>query len=338
MADTTDDSLMNRFDLNGLRCFRARDAVVAVTFVALLLVAIEGAAIRRAGERMDPGIGRTLVLAVGRPAGWAADRLPFADLVDRATAGLSPDPPLDSAARLDRLMPGRRGVPPVTAAAFDPADVGGKPPPRRPLRTLLVTGDSLSTPLDDHLARLLAPDGVRVIRDPHLGTGISKTFVVDWGQLSASQVRRYHPDAVVMFVGANEGFPMRDAAGDEIDCCGPDWAAVYANRVRRVAATYRQGGAANVYWVAIPRLRDPDRDRIARVVNAADAVAVAPWRAQIRVVQTSSTFTPDGYRDAMPVDGRERLVRESDGVHLNDLGAQILAEMVLRQIAADRAY
>jgi hypothetical protein len=337
MAEPADDSLMNRFDVNGLRCFRARDAVLAVAFVALLLVVVEGAAIRRAGERMEPGIGRALVLAVGKPAGWVADRLPFSDVADKVTAGLSPDPQLDSTARLDRL-PAGRGVPPVTAAAFDPADVGAKPAPRRPLRTLLVTGDSLSTPLDAHLARMLAPAGVRVIRDPHLGTGISKTFVADWGQLSTSQVRRYHPDAVVMFVGANEGFPMRDAAGEEIECCGPAWAALYANRVRRVAGTYRQGGAANVYWVAIPRLRDPDRDRIARVANAADAVAVAPWRAQIRVVETGPTFTPDGYRDAMPVDGRERLVREADGIHLNDLGSQILAEMIVRRIAADRTY
>jgi lysophospholipase L1-like esterase len=55
-------------------------------------------------------------------------------------------------------------------------------------------------------------------------------------------------------------------------------------------------------------------------------------------VETGPTFTPDGYRDAMPVDGRERLVREADGIHLNDLGSQILAEMIVRRIAADRTY
>jgi hypothetical protein len=338
MAERTDDSLMNRFDAHGLRCFRARDGIAAVTLVALLLVLFEGAAVRRAGEQMDPGLDRTLVLAVGKPAGWVADRLPLSDVAARATAALSPDPQLDRAARLDAAAPGGGGIPPVTAAAFDPAALGDRRPARRPLHTLLVTGDSLSTPLDNELGRMLAAKGVRVIRDPHLGTGISKTFVADWGQLSASQVHRFRPDAVVMFVGANEGFPMPGAGGRQVECCGPEWAAIYANRVRRVAATYRRGGAANVYWVTIPSLRDPDRDRIARVVNAAVAVAVQPWQAQIRLVETGATFTPGGYRDAMPVDGRETLVRQADGVHLNEAGARILAQLVLRRIAVDRSY
>jgi lysophospholipase L1-like esterase len=339
MAEARDDSLMNRFDENGLRRFRARDAIVAVTLVAVVLVLFEGTAIRRAGEQMNPGIGRSLVLAVGKPAGWLADRLPLADWADRATAWLSPDAELDASAAFDDAGPARGGrAAPVTADAFDPAALGDKPPPRRPLRTLLVTGDSLSTPLDTQLARRLADHDVRVIRDPHLGTGISKSFVVDWGQLSASQVKRFHPDAVVMFVGANEGFPMPGPGGRDVKCCGPEWAAAYANRLRRVGDTFRQGGAANVYWVALPSLRDPDRDRIRRVVNAALDVAVQPWRAQIRVIETAPTFTPDGYRDAMPVDGRETIVREADGIHLNEVGARLLADMVLRAIARDRTY
>ena len=332
-----DDSLMNRFDKHGLRCFRARDAIVAVAFVALLLVLFEGPSIRRAGERMDPGIGRTLVLVVGEPAAWIAEQLPLAEAADQATAGLSPDAALDSSARLDQEVAATNDIPPVTADAFDPVALGAEPPRKRPLRTLLVTGDSLSTPLDAHLARMLAPEGVRVIRDPHLGTGISKSFVVDWGQLSDSQVRRHEPDAVVMFVGANEGFPM-PVRGSEVECCGPEWAAAYANRVRQIAATYRRGGVANVYWVLLPGIRDPDRDRIARVVNAAVGVALAPWRAQIRVIETAPTFTPDGYRDAMPLAGRVRLVRESDGIHLNDVGSELLAEMVERRISMDRSY
>ena len=39
------------------------------------------------------------------------------------------------------------------------------------LKTLLVTGDSLAQPLDVQLARRLAGDGVRTVRDAHLGTG-----------------------------------------------------------------------------------------------------------------------------------------------------------------------
>jgi lysophospholipase L1-like esterase len=329
-----DDSLMNRFDAHGLRCFRARDAILAVTVTAVLLVLFEGASMRTTARHMPPGIGRDLVDVVAEPAGWVADRLPLARLATRATAWLSPDAKLTAAAGFAGAPAlGARSAP-VEPAAFDPGAIGAPAPRRRRLRTLLVTGDSLSTPLDTELARSLAGTGADVVRDPHLGTGISKTFLLDWGQLSTSQVRRHHPDAVVVFVGANEGFPMKGPRG-EVRCCGAGWAAVYATRLRQMADTYRQGGAARVYWITLPVPRDPDRQRISRVVNAAIAVAMEPWRAQIRVVDTVPVFTPEGYRDAMPVGGRQAIVREADGIHLNRAGARVLADIVLRRLGQD---
>ena len=67
----------------------------------------------------------------------------------------------------------------------------------------------MTMPLDAVLARRLAGgNAVEVTREPHIGTGISKTALVDWGKLSARQIAAQKPDAVVVFIGANEGFPM----------------------------------------------------------------------------------------------------------------------------------
>ena len=175
-----------------------------------------------------------------------------------------------------------------------------------------------------------------MVRDPHIGTGISKSVIVDWGKLSASQVAKHHPSAVVVFIGANEGFAMKGAGGREVQCCGVDYAAVYASRVRQMMNTYRQAGAARVYWLTLPAPRDPDRAKVARTVNAAIAVAAQPWRAQVRVVDTVPIFTPGGrYRDAMDVGGQEKIVRESDGIHLNATGSSYLADRLLPLIDAD---
>jgi hypothetical protein len=173
-----------------------------------------------------------------------------------------------------------------------------------------------------------------VIRQPHLGTGISKSFLVDWGQLSARQVQRERPDAVLVFIGANEGFPMEGPDGKEVECCGADWAAIYANRARRMADTYRRGGAARVYWVTIPTPRDPDRHAISRVVNAAIRVAAQPWRSQVRVIDSVALVSPRGYQAAL----NGRIVRASDGIHLNDAGAELLAQAVLDRINQDFVY
>ena len=196
----------------------------------------------------------------------------------------------------------------------------------------------MAMPLDVETARRMAdsdPD-VDVQRDPHVGTGISKSGLVDWGKLSTQHVRERKPDAVVVFIGANEGFPLPGPGGKNVDCCGPDWAAAYANRVRRMMDTYRQGGGARVYWLTLPIPRDGDFAEVARAVNAAIEVAAQPFRAQVRVLDMTELFTPGGqYRDAMTVDGRKRIVRESDGIHLNGTGAGLAAEQVIDAVHRD---
>jgi lysophospholipase L1-like esterase len=334
-----DDGSMGRFESGGGRRFSARDAVKTVLVATVLLVLFAGGSIRRAGAEMSPGVAKSIVQAVGKPAGWVADQLPFASIGHHLTAWLSPEEDLGSSgtgfvsSTASSGAPG--GVPPVTPEAFDPAALGAKPPPRRPLEKLLVTGDSLSQPLDQDLARRLA-GSVDVVRDPHVGTGISKSIIVDWGKLSSAQVKKDKPGAVVVFIGANEGFPMKGPDGREVQCCGPDYAAIYASRVRQMMNTYRQAGAARVYWLTLPAPRDSERQKIARTVNAAIVVAAQPWRSQVRVVDTVPIFTPGGrYRDAMEVDGQDKIVRESDGIHLNQTGSDLLAETLIGVIDRD---
>lgn len=337
-----DDGSMGRFERAGVRRFSARDAVMAMGVTVVLLVLFAGGSIRRAGAEMSPGVPRTIVQAIGKPAGWAADRLPFASIGHHLTAWLSPESDLGSGgsgfASLSSVGPGSGAagqVPPVTPDAFDPAAVGAPPPPRRPLKTLLVTGDSLSQPLDQQLAQRLA-GSVKVVRDPHLGTGISKSLFVDWGKLSVAQVKSNHPDAIVVFIGANEGFPMTGPTGRDVQCCGVDYAAIYATRARQMMNTYRQAGVARVYWLTLPTPRDADRQKIARTVNASIAVAAQPWRSQVRVFDTVPIFTPGGhYRDAMSVGGQQKIVRESDGIHLNAAGSSLLADDLLPVIDRD---
>lgn len=336
-----DDSLMERFDEQRLRRFTARDAVVATGLIALLLLVFSGGSVRDAGEEMNPGLGRDLVLAVGKPAGWVADQLPFASIGHTLTGWLSPDTKLVGAGfatTATTTRPGGAASAAVTPDWFE-ASALGEPQPKHRLHTLLVTGDSLSTPLDLELGQRLAPGGVDVIRDPHLATGISRDDLVDWARLSATQVAEHHPDAVVIFIGANEGLPMPGPDGKDVSCCGPEWAAIWANRARRLMDNYRRNGAAKVYWLTVPTARDPDRKPITDAVNAAVYAAAAPWRSQVRVIDDASFFTPgDRFRNAMEVDGREEIVREPDGIHLNQTGSGLAADQVEEALERDFTY
>jgi len=328
-----DDSLMDRFDRSHVRSYRARDALIVVLVAAVVLVVLEGTSVLKAGRQLAPGVQRDALIAVGHPTSAIARALPLHAATTRLVAGLSPDSKLSGSGGFDQhgsqVVAG--GVPQVTPDAFPASVIGGPAPPKRPLHTVLVTGDSLSTPLDLEIARRLAGSDVKVIRDPHLGAGISKTDLIDWGRLAVTQTQNDRPDAVVAFIGANEGFPLPGPSGTQLQCCGAAWAATYANRVRQVMNTYRRGGKALVYWLTVPTPREVARVRIERSVNAAVTVAAQPWAGQITVLDTIPIFTPGGrYRDSMPIGGRPTLVRESDGIHLNEAGSSLLAGVLLR--------
>jgi lysophospholipase L1-like esterase len=338
MSAPRDDSLMSRFDDEGARRYRARDAVFVVLLVAVLLSLFEGPSILHAGERMT-GLGGQIVRGVGRPVASASTRIELADVAHDATGFLAPEEALGSSGgSFTGVASASTGqIPTVTPEAFDPVRLGLPAPPRRSLHTLLVTGDSMSMPLDADLAQRLVPR-VHVIQDPHVGTGISDSQIVDWGKLSAKQAQSDRPDAVVVFIGANEGFPMAAAGGGQIRCCSVRWAAIYAQRVRIIANTYRRGGRAYVYWITLPDQRETARQAIARVVNAAIEVGVQPWADRVRLLDSVPIFTPHGYRDAMPIAGVTKIVRESDGVHLNDAGSKLLASYVLADLSRDFNY
>jgi lysophospholipase L1-like esterase len=338
MPAPRDDNLMERFDRQQLRRFGARHAIASVFLAAALLIVFDGHSVLRAGDQMNPGLGRTIVVAVGKPSSTIAKSTPIAAAVSSATSFLNPNLPLRGAGFSAAL--GATGQPgEVTPSAFPPSAIGAPPAPKRGLHSLLVTGDSMSEPLDSDLAGDLIGDDVKVTQDPHIGTGISTTFVVNWAQLSVAQVKAYHPQAVVIFIGANDGFPMSGPNRRQVSCCSAQWAAIYANRVRQIANTYRQAGAAHVYWLTLPTPRDPARARISRVVNAAIAVGVAPWASEVTVLDTVPIFTPGGvYRDAMKIGGAETIVRQSDGIHLNDAGSSLLARVVLAAIRQRFTY
>jgi lysophospholipase L1-like esterase len=285
------------------RRLTARDALKVVAIAIGLLVLFDGTALRKAGEEMQPGWERDVVLAAGKPVGWVADRTP-----------------LHKVELFSWVSPGGVG-----------GSAGGTG-----RHTLLVTGDSMAMPLDVEMARRLAGKGFRVVRDPHVGTGISKSLFVDWRTLSARQVRKRRPDAVVVFIGANEGFPMPGPGGRQVQCCGREWINVYASRVQRVMANYRRKGAAKVYWLKLALPREGDRQEIARAVNEAIDVAARKYPSEVRVLDMAKTFTPGGrYRDAMDVSGQKRLVRDPDGIHLNETGAGVAAGQVQTAINRD---
>jgi hypothetical protein len=202
---------------------------------------------------------------------------------------------------------------------------------------VLATGDSMIQIIDGDLQRRLGgrrPISVR--SDAHISTGISKPFMFDWVAHARAVARSLHPDVTVMFLGANDGFPMGTPSGAKAPCCNDAWVREYARRARKMMGAYARKGAGTVYWLLLPTPRSSRFQMVFRPVNRALRAAAASFPGVVHVVDLGATFTPHGrFRRTMRWHGRTVTVRQDDGVHLSVAGASIATTLVLRRMRRD---
>jgi hypothetical protein len=204
--------------------------------------------------------------------------------------------------------------------------------PRSGRLKVLAAGDSMIQIIDSYLQQRVGSGPARVRSDAHISTGISKPSLLDWPAHAMRRARGMRPDVTVMFLGANDGFPMAGAG-----CCGRAWRLEYARRARGMMRTYARGGRARVYWLLLPAPRGGNFRKVYFAVNAALRRAARGLEDDVRLIDLVEVFTPGWrYRDSMQIGGRTVRVRQSDGVHLNTTGASLAATLVIRAMRRDR--
>jgi lysophospholipase L1-like esterase len=243
------------------------------------------------------------------------------------------------------IPPGRRAMT-ARLRAFRPgrwrveAQVAGGRRLRRKVRVrprhgrlrMLATGDSMIQIVDTFLKQKIGGGGpARVRSDARISTGISKPGMFDWVAHARRQAAA-RPDVTVMFIGANDGFPIGG-----VSCCGDAWIDAYAGRVRKMMGTYKRGRAGVIYWLTLPTPRSGNFARVFRPVNEALRRAAAPFMEQVRLIDLRRTFTPDGrFHRTIRYRGRTIVARQEDGVHLSTAGASITASIIIRALKRDR--
>ena len=334
---------------------RAATARKAVLVAAVAVLVLDPRSLVWQGEAMQHGVTRTVTLAVARPLEAVSRALWLEQATDAALAtlhigegGRGGTPPLlaSGAQRSSQAVPRIPGAPDESgraraggAIAPAPARIAGPSSPRpsaaRPLN-LLVTGDSMVGYLGPRLAAALAgTDLVRPQVDVHNGTGLTRPLLVDWAALAQRQVARYRPDVAVVMLGTNDDIGMRLPDGTVAAEGSSLWVAEYRRRLEIVMGILSQRGRAQVMWLTLPMAGEQRRNRVYTVINdaARQTARVVPG---MRVIEVGETLTPGGrYRDTMPVKGRDRIVRAPDGIHLNQTGSEIAAEIVLATLRRD---
>ncbi len=306
--------------------------VLAVMLIALGIAALfNSEAIVRAGEGMQQGTTRDIVLSVARPlddvTGTIGLHLPREGLdlafgqEDKTASGTELEEGSAAILRRGAATQERRQAPAFRQPTqADPIEV-------------LVTGDSEAEFLGQRLTDQSKPGLLEVETVAQNATGLTNPDFFNWEINAQQEVDARDPDAVVMAIGGNDGFNV-EAGGQLYGPGDPEWQTEFARRVAVVAKTLSGNGKRPVYWVPPPTARDGDLNEIYATQNRAveQAVAAVPG---LRYVDVYSTLSGGKYSDSLRIDGQKVLARQSDGVHFSREGAVAPARLVLESMGKD---
>jgi len=304
--------------------------VLLVVVIAVLIAAIFNAeAMVRAGEGMKPGTTRDVVLSVSRPLADVTGFLQLHrprqgfDLVFGQESKTASGTELEtgSAAILERKPKPKPQKPDWP-----------QPTPQRPLE-VFVTGDSEADLVGLGLVDLNSKGLMKIDTVARNGTALTNPGFFNWEVNAEQEMAARDPGAVVMLIGANDGFNV-EVDGELHPPGTPEWETEFARRVAVVLETLTGGGERPVYWVPPPTARDENYNEIYRSQNAAVKRAVESVEGA-RYVDIFNTINNGRYSDQIELDGRKVLGRQSDGIHFNRDGAKVPSRMILDAMAED---
>ena len=156
-------------------------------------------------------------------------------------------------------------------------------------------------------------------------------------ELKAEDASRDTVHIAIVMIGSNDRYNIRTSWRERIDLGSAEWREEYGRRVDRLAKTLKRRGIA-AYWVGLPIMRRPDANELAQVIN--EVVREKAYLNGIKFIDTTAHFADEAgnYTAYGPdVAGKQRLVREADGVLFTWAGYRKLAHFVEREIKRDLA-
>jgi hypothetical protein len=301
--------------------------VLGVIVIALAVaVLFNSEALVRAGEGMQPGTTRDVVLSVGRPVDDAAGAIGLHLPREGLDLAFGQE---DKTAEGTQLERGSAAIlrPRTERQSFR------QPTASRPLH-VFVTGDSQAEFLGQRLIDQSPPGLLDVETVARNGTGLTNPAFFNWEINAEQEMATRDPDAVVMAIGGNDGFNVQTSDGSLYNPGEEGWEAEFARRVAVVSSVLSDDGRRPVYWVAPPTARDPKFNAIFASQNRAVERATGAVPA-LRYVDVYSTLNHGRYSDDLRIDGRRVVARQADGIHFTREGAVAAVRLILDSMAED---
>jgi hypothetical protein len=199
---------------------------------------------------------------------------------------------------------------------------------------LQAYGDQFAEGILGGLVESFAGDNrVQVSRKHRALSGIARIDFED--ELKAEEASRDTVHIGVVMIGVGDRIHIRAGNRDRLILGSPEWREEYGRRVDRLIKTLKRRGIA-IYWVGQPIMRRPEANDPAQMMN--DIVRDKTYLNGIKFIDIQAHFADEAgsYAAYGPdITGKQRLLREGDGVLFTDAGNRKLAHFVEQEIKRD---
>jgi lysophospholipase L1-like esterase len=352
LGETWDDEQFKETREKDLRQRTAdvRSAVIAAVSCLLLATLLTSAKIVEIAERQEFGTARDRQLAVAeqvdrvsnffslnRPydaiqaiRGTGDDVASRIDTIDEVIADLDlgiDDPPADPPVPDAPVGPvGPDSTSTTSTTTTVPAWPIRTVDATRPL-TVFVAGDSQAKYLADAVTTE-SSFAFEVEQQHEISTSLSRPDYFNWPARLREVDESQDPEAVVLFIGANDHQDMTDSDGGRLVEGTDIWQAEWRRRLEITFDLLEQDGR-HIFWVTQPPMRDGELDDGISQINAL-ANAVIAERDFVSAIDIWPLFGGEsGFSERVTgPDGDEIRARIDDGVHLTRDASSWVADMV----------
>jgi len=204
----------------------------------------------------------------------------------------------------------------------------------RPMK-LYAGGDSLSLETAAALQAVAPKTGVINMAEPdgHLNTGLERTDVMNWFERAREVEATIKPDVSILVFGGNDNDSYMSGGpggGFEGAVGSPGWRAEYGRRVGLMMDTLTQRKGQTLIWVGAPVAQDEALNSDMKVLNQVYKTQAMKRPGSVIYLDSDPIFAPNGsFQTSIIYQGKQRLVREPDGQHLNTDGGIVLADVIM---------
>lgn len=193
--------------------------------------------------------------------------------------------------------------------------------------SVFVGGDSQAEYLGDAITTESGlPLAVEVQHE--ISTSLSRPDYFNWPARLAEVVEDQDPEAVVLFIGANDHQDMADSEGNRLVEGSEEWQREWT---RRLAITFDllEADDRHIFWVTQPPMRDGDLNAGIDQINDLAAAVIAD-REFVTAIDIWPLFGGEsGFSERVTgPDGADVRARIDDGVHLTRAASSWVADMV----------